>query len=257
MSRPSDAHLDHLDDAAYSRARDAITALEGGGVSYTLGGGWAVYAHVPRLPSVDVDVFVPGDATQVARELLEAEGLNVARGGEVETLSLDGEIELWGVGDPDLGIPSPGYVPAIVLEGRKETRPIPFDSGDLQANVPSPAPLLVTKIVALANRDLAYRATFEGEAGMRLGPTLGNRVRARSGSYWRRKAGKDLFDVRLLLSEMGQGDTARTILDEQGLLEDVRTRTMNLHEDTVELADDLQNRLDMEEPSVVLEDWLG
>lgn len=218
MSRPSDPHLDLLDETAYERVADAIAALEEAGVDYVLGGGWAVFAHAPRVPSIDVDVYAASGDGTTAQRAIEEVGLNVAKGGEVELLGLDSEIKLWGVGDPDLGIPEPGYVPREVFEGHLEERPLPLESREPTAMVPDRSSLLITKVVALANRDLAYRSFSQGAAAMRLGPQLKGRVRAKARGYWQRKAGKDLFDSGLLLSDQA-GPAAFDLLEALGLVE--------------------------------------
>lgn len=256
MSRPSDRHLDLVDEDAYQRAADAISALGEAGIDYVLGGGWAVFAHVPRLPSVDVDVYIGSREASAARQAVEETGLNIERGGEVELLGLDTEIRLWGIGDPDLGIPEPSYTPQELFRDHLEERPLDLEGRELRTVIPDRPSLLVTKAVALANRDLAYRAFSDGEAGMRLGPQRLGRVRSKARGYWERKAGKDLFDIGLLVSKEVT-PAARDLLEAFDLLEGVRETTDELSEQTSTFARDLADRRSVGDPVEALGLWLN
>lgn len=151
MSRPSDVHYDHIDPQAFELAYRTLEAVRELDVRHVLGGGWAVYAHVPHVPSVDVDLYLPAGTGEPVEERLEQMDLTVGPGGEVEMLGLDAKFDLWGFGDPDLGIPHPAYVPADVFEDRLEERMLELPQGEVPATVPDRPPLAITKLVALGN----------------------------------------------------------------------------------------------------------
>lgn len=249
MSRPSDVHFDDIDDGVYRIARLALTAINALDTDYVLAGGWAVYTHIPRVPSADVDLFVGRDAEHPVRSRLKSEGLTTGEGGEVEILDLDADIELWGIGDPDLGIPVPSYRPADLFQDRVQNRPLDLQDDTVTVPVPTPPALAVTKIVALRNRDLAYRAHHSGHAGMLLGPTRANRIRNRAPSYYLRKAGKDLFDLGLLLADQATASHTKELLADTDLSAHVPTILDELASDTIELAGDVAERIGAASPA--------
>lgn len=257
MSRPSDAHFDEIDDRVYRIARLALTTIDALDADYVLVGGWAVYTHIPRVPSVDVDLFVARDGQHAIRTELESEGLTTAEGGEVELLDLDADIELWGIGDPDLGIPVPSFRPADLFENRVQDRPLDLQNDTLTVTVPTPPALALTKVVALRNRDLAYRAHHSGHAGMLLGPTRANRIRNRAPSYYLRKAGKDLFDLGLLLDDPATASETKALLADTDLSDHVPTILDELASDTLDLADDVGERVGTGSPMQTVREALS
>lgn len=255
MTRPSDLHLDLVGPESYGLARSALEVVQKLDVEHVLGGGWAVYAHTAEIPSVDVDLFLPLGVGERLSEGLEERGLAVGPGGEVELLGLDAEIELWGFGEPDLGIPHPSYTPREAFEGRTVETELALPEDPIDVTVPTPPALAATKVVAMGNRGLAYRSYHDGQARMSLGPALVPRLHRRAQSYYLRKAGKDLFDLALLLRE----DSGRTreLLAGLGLVEEAGQIAGTVDPAVSEMADDLAERAGTSSPLQVVQDALG
>lgn len=255
MTRPSDVHYDRIDEQAFELARRVLDAIQSLEAEAILGGGWAVYAHTAHVPSVDVDLYLSAEAREPVEEHLERSDLTVGPHREVEMLALDSGIDLWISGDPDLGIARPSYTPAEVFDGRLEERTLELPQGVVPTTVPDRPSLAFTKLVALANRDLAHRAREDGQARMQLGPSLANRVLGRSRSYYRRKAGKDLFDLAVLLGD-GEGQRFVEIVKDQALWSEAVQVPGNLASETVRLARDFADRESTVDPLETVEHWL-
>ncbi len=58
MTRPARAHYDLIDERCTEVVHRVLTLLEDRRATYVLVGGWAVYAHGSRVPSVDTDVLL-------------------------------------------------------------------------------------------------------------------------------------------------------------------------------------------------------
>lgn len=255
MTGPADEHFDALDDA-YMVARSAIEAVSSSGVDYVLGGGWAVYAHVPRLPSIDVDLFVAAGSGATVRAHLQDADLSVGPGARVELLDLDARIDVWGVVLPGSGVDPPYIVPAEVFDDRIERVALDIQGTRLDVPVPGRSALVATKAVALSNRDLAFQAHTQGRARMLLGPEVVPRVMERSESYYHLKAGKDLFDIGLLVSDAQAGQASAQLLHDLGLASALGERLTDLDERTVELAIDLAERVDARAAIDAGLDWI-
>lgn len=211
MTRPSDSHWNLLTPAQKTTTRIILENLGSARIRYVLGGGWAVYAHESSTPSVDCDVFVKGGLpSRVATQLSDA-GIRIGPQQDLEILPLERPMELLGTGDEDLGIPSVSYVPSEIFKQRLESRNLSLDKEVAAVPVPDRIALAVTKLCALQGRSLAYRSFTDGEARMRLGPVATPQILSLGQSYYLRKAGKDLFDVSLLLASAQAVDETRRL----------------------------------------------
>lgn len=90
---------------------------------------------------------------------------------------------------------------------------------------------------------------------MQLGPSLANRLLTRPRSYYRRKAGKDLFDLAVLLGE-DAGEVFVSLLEEHELLSEATQVPETLDPGTVELARDFAEREGTHDPLEAVEGWL-
>lgn len=192
-------HLDLIDDRCFTVVRDALTILTQANIDYVLAGGWAVYVHAPSIPSIDTDIFLTAPFPDRILKSFAGAGLQVGHGKEVEPLDMNDRLGFWAHGDEDLGIPLPGFRPIALLQGETMDATLRLPDSEITVRVPTPTALCCLKLCALANRDLAYRSFHDGRAGMLIGPQRVPLVHQLAQSYYLRKAGKDLFDVSVLL----------------------------------------------------------
>ena len=211
MKRPSDSHWSLLTPAQKRKTRMILETLATERIHYALGGGWAVYAHEASTPSIDCDVFIKGNLPKRVAAKLSAEGVRIGAQQDLEILPLDAPMDLLGTGEEDLGIAPVSYIPSQIFRGRLESRTLSLDRPVKGVQVPDPVALAVTKLCALQGRSLAYRSFTDGEARMRLGPVATPQILSLGQSYYLRKAGKDLFDVSLLLQAPLDVDAAREL----------------------------------------------
>ena len=243
MKDLADYHFQRLDGQETRALRAAVDALETAGVRYALAGGWAVYAYHPRIPSADVDVFVMDDVPDRVSTALQDQGFGVGEGRQIEFLEANQRIELWGIGDLDMGIPDPAYDARRLLENEVTRVPIPMGKVAIRPQVASPASLAAMKLVAFHNRNLAFRGQTDASAQMRLGRTLMPLILARNPGYWLAKAGKDLFDLSLLSEEAAARQRAVELLAEQNLAEFVPDLVKDIHPTVAQMARDLARRV--------------
>lgn len=222
MSRgEADEHFQLVDERAFTAVEAALGALLG--CRYVLVGGWAVYAYGSPVPSVDTDLFVRRADRDVVVSRLSAAGLAVGSGQQCELLDLDGRNILLGQ-DLEMGDPDIGYVPARLFEGRLRERELPLPGGPQRAIVPDAPALLFTKMKAYHDRALSWEA-LRDPAVMALIPASEKpQVRSKQEAYYRRKAGKDLFDVAYLATHEDAWDEAWSLLQEHGLDAPLRRR---------------------------------
>lgn len=250
MTRPSDAHWNLLAPAQKKRTRQILETLRDARTAFVLGGGWAVYAHESTTPSVDCDVFLRGPLPARVEAALSRSRIRVGPQRELELLSLDEPMELLGTGEDDLGIPATSFVPSKLFRGRVEKHMLHLDKPVDNIPVPDSAALAVTKLCALQGRSLAYRSFTDGEAQMRLGPGTAPQIHSLGQSYYLRKAGKDLFDVSLLLSGTELLEEART-LSGPDVWNSVRSEVRVLPPAIQEMARDLATRVGKPDPTRV------
>lgn len=249
MARPGDVHWDLLRSRSEDVVRAVLDAVQAAGRPCILGGGWAVFAHVPSVPSVDCDVYADPAARQTLQGPLEARGLAVGSGREVELLPLESPQELLGTGDPDLQIPSAAYVPERLFQGRVVRAVLRLGDASLPVRVPAPAALLVVKLCAFRDRALAYRALEDGRALALLGPSVATVVRSFPQSYFLRKAAKDLADCGLLLGAFAAaGPEARGLAAEHGVWNAVVDGCREPPDAVLDVARDVADRVDFPDP---------
>lgn len=248
-------HWDLITERSYRIAQKTIDILDEHAVDHLLGGGWAVFAHVPSVPSIDTDVFVSEPLPASALDRFLAEGIAVGPQREVEPLDLHERVGFWAFGDDDLGVPTPGFVFADVL--RPTVGELRLGGRIIPVRVPSPGSMALVKLCALHNRDLALRSFRSGEAGMHIGPQRMPLIRAESETYYLRKAGKDLFDVAALLTLDGAARELQDIAEPLGLMDVLFDIEGNLAAATRRYARDLAASVDAEAPHVVLQQVVG
>lgn len=217
----AEEHFRLTDQRAFDVVAEALGALEG--CPCVLAGGWAVFAYGSAVPSVDTDLFVRrADRDEVASRLHGA-GLPVGPGEVCELLDLDGRNLLLGqdieMGDPDLG-----YVPARLFEGRLVERELHLPGGPRRATVPEAPALLFTKMKAYYDRALSWEAVRDPAVMARIPPSEKPQVWSKDEAYYRRKAGKDLFDVAHLAAHENAWDEAWSLLREWRLDGALRAR---------------------------------
>lgn len=252
MSRPSDLHWSLIDERAFQVVRTAVATVADAEPGYVLGGGWGVYAHAPVVPSVDCDIYLRTAAAATLGAKLRAQGLVVAPLGDVEFLDPDTPAEFLGFGDPDLGIPPVAFTPRDLLEGHVEERDLPLEPPLQRVRVPSAPALAVAKAAALRGRSLGYLAHADGRARMLLGPERVPMMLSLSPTYYLRKAGKDLFDLSLLLAEDLARTSFRGLVRAAGLEAALRDTLREVPGPVVTMADDLGERAGKPAPSA----WL-
>lgn len=243
----SNLHFDLLDGRESEIAQICLSIVKEHGFRYVLAGGWAVYAYASEIPSVDVDLYIENE--EDLGNILGHHGLRIGPGKEVETISLGSAIEVWGIQVPGLGLPEPSITVAELLQGRTTNRSITLGTKKMDVIVPKPEALCLAKLIALHNRSLAYRSNFDGEAGMMLGPELNNRLKGLTQDYWLRKAGKDMFDVALLLdSEKSVPTKTLELLQTLNLDDTNPTLVSKIPEVVQTMATDLARRVGRPSP---------
>lgn len=251
MTRPSDSHWSLLTPAQKRKTRIILESLAAHKIRYVVGGGWAVYAHEASTPSVDCDVFMKGRLPQGLAARLSAEGIRIGPQQDLEILALDEPMGLWGTGEEDLGIAAVSYTPSKVFAGRVESRDLALDRIVKGVPVPDRLALAVTKLCALQGRSLAYRSFTDGEARMRLGPVATPQILSLGPSYYLRKAGKDLFDVSLLIRSAADVDGARELAG-PSVWSVVRREVVVLPTAITEMGNDCARRVDKGTPDHLL-----
>jgi hypothetical protein len=247
MTRLSDAHWSLFAPEQKERTRRILETLRDARIDFVLGGGWAVYAHESTTPSVDCDVFLRGRLPAGVEDVLSRTGTRIGPQRDLDLLPLDEPIELLGTGEQDLGLPATSYVPSQIFRGHLEKRTLHLDQPVDNIPVPDPVALAVTKLCALQGRSLAYRSFTDGEAGMRLGPSVAPQIHSLSQSYYLRKAGKDLFDVSLLLTGTEPVEDARALAGVE-VWNAVRQEIRRLPVAIQEMARDLATRVGAPDP---------
>lgn len=244
-------HYDLLDGREETNFRTCLRVLEDDSMDYVLLGGWAVYAHVSEVPSVDVDLCLK-DSDRLHRSLSRY-GIKVGMGEDVEVLLPSDKMEVWGVQVPGLGLPEPSCTFEDLLENRTMTKAIELGNQSYRAIVPLPEALCISKLVALHNRSLAYRSFSEGEAGMLLGPELNTQLKGLSEDYWLRKAGKDAYDVGMLAGMHNlRLDALAELLIDVGLQDAMPTLGSQVPGVVMKMAGDLARRVGRQDPEAII-----
>lgn len=255
MTRPSDLHWGLVDERAFRVVRQALDVVGQHRRDHVLGGGWAVYAHAPVVPSVDCDLYLPGPPDPPLEEALRARGLTVGPLADVEFLAMDEPAEFLGFGDQDLGVPGFAFTPRALFEERVVARMLHLEPPLLGVRVPEAPALAVAKAAALRGRSLGYAAHADGRARMLLGPERVPMMLSLPPSYYLRKAGKDLFDLSLLLAGEAERGAFRGLVRTSGLEPAVRDTLREVPVPVVEFADDLGERAGRASPSAWLRAW--
>lgn len=221
MSAPGEAHYRRVDRQAFEVVKLVLPFLEERGFDYVLAGGWAVYAYGTRVPSADTDAYMREAQAVEARSLVERElGVTTGPGGRFETLALDGFNRILGP-DPELGEPDRGYVPADLLRGHVRRVTLTVDDVALTASVPEPRELAFTKLKALHDRELAYRALRDAAVMARIPPSDRGEIREKTESYYFAKAAKDLFDAAFLSAHHAHLEDVLDVCRTHGLASDL------------------------------------
>lgn len=243
--------MESVSERSWEVVETVARLLDSGELGVALIGGWAVYAYEPQVPSIGCDLLALDPGPDLC-SLLAGEGIRVGPDAEVEVLPGSREVTIWEVGEPDLGIPEPGFEPGTLVGDHPRTVTLATPDVVYDVPVPAPAHLAVLKLAALANRSLAFRAHRDAGARAKLGPSRRAMVLSRPRSYYLRMAGKDLFDLSLLVDE-GAGDpSVSALLSDLGLEEAVETSLRHLPEDVREFARDLAEEAGAGDPEAVL-----
>lgn len=250
--RDSDAHWALLGARSGRIAAAAIRVLEKHKCRYVTGGGWAVFAHDPVTPSADYDAFLPNGFPKPVRDELTNAGFRIGPREEIEALELDRPNELLGSGDPDLGVPLRSFVPANVFEGKLVRKEVTIDMETLETAVPAPPALAITKLAALRARSIGFSMFEDGAVLALLDPSTATMMRALPQSYYFRKAGKDLFDISLLLSSSNRIRDCRRLAEKNGVWDALIERLPETPPLLLRMAKDLARRVDRPDPSFVL-----
>ncbi|HVL87099.1 MAG TPA: hypothetical protein VM681_03690 [Candidatus Thermoplasmatota archaeon] len=160
--------------------------------------------------------------------------------------------ELLGTGDTDLGIPFAGYVPRKLFAGRLQQRDLRVDPPISNVVVPDRESLALVKLAALRDRSLAYRALEDGATMALLDPSRANLIRALSQGYFLRKAGKDLFDMSVLVPEKRQIAECLALADRHGILDAIRRWLGKVPAPILDFASDAAARTEQSDPAA----WL-
>lgn len=250
--RPSDLHWTLISERSYRIAAEAIRCLQRHNVNYVLSGGWAVFVYDPSTPSVDFDAFLSNGFPKPVADDLTAMGFQIGARQEIEALPLDEPCELLGTGDPDLGIPHLSYIPAKLFKDNIEERPLQLGGETFTVPVPARAALAITKLGALRARSIGY-AMFEDAAVLALlDPSTATTMKALPQGYFRRKAGKDLFDVSLLLANEENLIACRNLASRFGLWSSLAERLGQTSPAIVATARDMATRVGARDPSRLL-----
>lgn len=199
--RPADVHFALVDrEKSIDRLERALEVLVASGIDFVVEGGWAVAAYGSAVPSVDLDVLVPGGLSEpIGQAIEEATGLQIFSHATTDSLALD-----FVDADRPNGLihrPSWAYVPSELLRDRTEIRQLMFVS-DRHITVPNPAALVFMKLKAFHDRSIQWRAA-SGERHLLMTMSSETQVATirRGADHWLRKAGKDLYDISWLVHE--------------------------------------------------------
>ena len=204
-----------MDERAYAVVQQSLRAVHGK-FEYVLIGGWAVYAHGSRVPSVDTDMLVrQRDLGDVARALGLSAGAPESA-ARCELFPLDRFNHILGQ-DVSMGERDLGYVASAVLEGRLATATLELPGGRREAIIPQAPELAFMKLKAFHDRELAWRAVREPAVMARIPPEQRPEVRERTEGYYLRKAGKDLYDIAFLCSHGCRMSDALALAEPFGL----------------------------------------
>lgn len=248
-------HWELIDERCYRVIAETSQLMEGHGIPYVLGGGWAVFTYSPRTPSVDTDLLLSRENQTVAKKILVKNGFHVGQHEEIEFLDLEEKVGFWAYGDEDLGIPTPGFRLKDVLDGHTQTNSLKLGDRQIQTTVPEPEVLLLTKLCALHNRDLCYRSFHDGVAMMHIGHQRVPQLWMNSQSYYHRKASKDLYDCAELTGFADVRTLAR-LIKSQGL-EKVFQSVLDPVDPAVrEGAGELAEHVDLPDPTARLSETL-
>lgn len=257
MTDPADLRFERLGPRSYRIAAVAIDELTRAGLDFVLGGGWAVYAYVPRVPSADCDVYLEGPLPPPVEQALLSKGFHVGPQQEIELLDIDERLEFWAFGDDDLGIPYPGFVVSELLAGSVLKRRLSLEGRAIVAPVPERANLAIIKCCALHNRDLAYRSFHDGTAASLLDPSRLNMLRSLSETYYLAKAAKDLVDIGLLLSDPAEAQRAVKLASRVNVLVPIRQTLPMLAPLVCETAEAIAKRAGAEPPLGIVRKAFG
>lgn len=203
-----ETHFDLVEaPTAFKTAKEVLQTLEG--VPFTVVGGWAVFANGSEIPSVDLDIwFHSDDHDAVYGAFLDQHDIQLDTPGGQARFNLDMEYadssnELFGeVGSFHRG--------SLATEKRNLL--------GHQVSVLTGPDLLFSKAKAFHDRSQQWAISRDPRrlAALNLrDPTWAAFIRDRGESYWLRKAGKDLADVRYLqtLYKMGGPLDLRPIVE--------------------------------------------
>lgn len=195
---PVDLHFRMVDEhSSIKRMESAIWCLQDARVDFVVEGGWAIAAFGSKVPSVDLDVLVPGGLTEeIAAAIEESTGYQMFSQETHDVLALDFVDSMHP--NPLIDRPLLSYVPAELLKGQTEIRTIPVEGG-IEVTVPNATILGFMKTKAFHDRLLQWKAA-SGERWLLGGMSEENRIQTikMGESHWLRKAGKDLFDISFL-----------------------------------------------------------
>lgn len=253
MTRPSDAHWGLLTERSERIVRACIDVMHTVKQPYVLGGGWAVFAHAPSTPSVDCDIYVDGPLRPEAHQLLAEKGFSVGSRKEIETLELEKPSELLGTGDEDLGIPHVSFTPARLFDGRVHSVDLRLDPPLHNVPVPDRPSLAIAKMAALRGRTIGYLLSEDGAVRALLDPSTATMMSSMAQGYYLRKAGKDLYDVTVLLPDDDDRDAVRRVADEFGLWDDLTELLTKTPRPVRALAIDMAARVDAPSPAEFLQ----
>ncbi|MBW3583344.1 MAG: hypothetical protein KY455_09630 [Euryarchaeota archaeon] len=152
MDDPVETHFQMVDrERSLERLRQAVTCLEAMKSRYVVEGGWAVAAYGSPVPSVDLDVLVPGGLTEEIADAIEAAtGIQMFSQATHDELSIDFvDMDL-----PNRLIDRAGlsYVPSAFIGDHTETREITIVPA-IEIVVPTAPRLVFMKLKALPVQD--------------------------------------------------------------------------------------------------------
>lgn len=201
-----------VDQKAEAKLRRALGLLNGSGIGYIVEGGWAMAASGSPTPSVDLDIMFRGpDYDRLYNHILEETDIQLDTEGGLEALGID-----WRRSDDPNRLFTQNelfYVPDDFLRNRITSGSINTVGGTLRVRVPIPPALAIMKMKAFHDRRLQWEASRDPRRVASLGKEDAAFVRSRSGAYWERKAGKDLYDIGFLVQRNGVGGIVALLND--------------------------------------------
>lgn len=200
MTEPWEDHYRLITPESWRAVSCALRALEEARIRYVLIGGWAFYVYGNLVPSVDTDLFIVSrDFPKLRQFMLEQCGL--VPNGKLQVLPLDQPLLLTPRTNAEERGPH-SYDPAALLPPERTTeRRLRVHGADRRVVVPRAPELGFSKLKALHDRRLAWEAFTDPRVMATLPGPEQARVRRGTEPEWRRKAGKDLFDLAFLLRE--------------------------------------------------------